>query len=67
MDLGTQTTLRKVKRTNVNRPDEEKGFVTHIFISVGVLVLGLVRCRHFTIGAVVLTVVIGSAMVCYNH
>lgn len=40
---------------------------TYIFISVGILVLRLFGCRHITIGAVVLTVVIGSAMVRYNH
>lgn len=40
---------------------------TYIFISVGILVLRLFRCWHITIRAVVLTVVIGSAMVRYNH
>lgn len=47
--------------------EKKKGRVTHIFISVGVLVLRLVGRWHFTIRAVVLTVVIGSTMVCYNH
>lgn len=41
--------------------------ITYIFISVGILVLRLFGCWHITIGAVVLTVVIGSAMVRYNH
>lgn len=41
--------------------------ITYIFISVGILVLRLFRCWHITIRAVVLTVVIGSAMVRYNH
>lgn len=41
------------------------GLATHIFF--GFLVLRLVRRGHLTVGAVVLTVVIGSAMVCYNH
>lgn len=41
------------------------GLATHIFF--GLLVLRLVRCGHLAVGAVVLTVVIGSAMVCYNH
>lgn len=45
----------------------EKAEETHIFISVGVLVLRLVGHWHFTIRAVVLTVVIGNTMVCYNH
>lgn len=34
---------------------------------VGVLVLRLVWRWHLTVRAIVLTVVIGSAMVCYNH
>ena len=47
--------------------EDKEGHVTYIFVSVGVLVLRLIGHWHFTIGAVVLTVVIGSTMVCYNH
>lgn len=45
----------------------DEHLITYIFISVGVLVLRLFRCWHITIRAVVLTVVIGSTMVRYNH
>lgn len=53
--------------TKMKKPKRKKGLGTHIFISVGVLVLRLVGHWHFTIRAVVLTVVIGNTMVCYNH
>ena len=43
------------------------GCRTHVFIGVGVLVLRLVGDGHLTVGAVVFTVIIGSAVVCYNH
>lgn len=58
---------KKHIRWSKPKAEEKKGLVTHIFISLGLLVLRLVRHWHFTIGAVVLTVVIGSTMVCYNH
>lgn len=40
---------------------------THIFVSVGVLVLWLFLGRNLTVWAIMFTVVICSTMVCYNH
>lgn len=40
---------------------------THIFVCVGVLVLWLLLGRNLTVWAIMLTVVICSTMVCYNH
>lgn len=40
---------------------------THVVVSVGVLVLRLVGDGHLAVGAVVLAVVIGGPVVCYNH
>lgn len=52
-----------VENRRVWRGDE----VTHVFICVGVLCLGLLWDRDLTVGAVVLTVIIGSTVIGYNH
>jgi len=48
-------------------PGAKRGLVTHVVIGVWVLVLGLLGRGHFTVGAVVLAVVVGGAVVGYDH
>jgi hypothetical protein len=78
-DLKTITLRRKKRETQLKRRIEYKTYckytvrvwrgdeVTHIFVCVGVLGLGLLWDRNLTVGAVVFTVVIGSTVVRHNQ
>ena len=59
---------RNGERADESRAEERREAAsTHKFVRVGVLVLGLIRGWDLTVWAVVLTVVEGGAVICYNH
>lgn len=64
--MSTQYYRDKISREN-KRERSEKAACTYIFVRVGVLVLRLVGHGHLAVGAVVLAVIVGGAVVCYNH